>query len=98
MHASKLIDKVRIYACGGRGGQGSSKLGGFGGDGGDVIVNAVEGSNLSDIARLEKRRFIGSVGRSGEGCRIHGRKGRHATISVPPGTVVYNCTEEQEVK
>ena len=57
----RLIDKVRVYARGGGGGQGSPKLGGFGGDGGDVIVQAHQCS-LVDLARRDSRRFIAGRG------------------------------------
>ena len=57
----RLIDKVRVYARGGGGGQGSPKLGGFGGDGGDVIVQAHRCS-LVDLARRDSRRFIAGRG------------------------------------
>lgn len=57
----RLIDKVRVFAKGGGGGQGSPKLGGFGGDGGDVIARAHRCS-LVDLARRESRRFIAGRG------------------------------------
>ncbi len=86
-----FIDKVRIYARGGRGGQGSSRLGGVGGVGGDVVVCAVEGSNLRDVARMRTRRFVGGAGGVGERTRERGRKGDGVVLPVPPGTVV--CLE-----
>ena len=58
-----MIDKVRVYARGGAGGQGSSERGGTGGDGGEVIVRA-EKCNLSDLARRESRRFIAQSGQN----------------------------------
>ena len=57
----RLIDKVRVYARGGGGGQGSPKSGGFGGDGGDVIVQAHKCS-FADLARRDSRRFIAGRG------------------------------------
>ena len=58
-------------------------------------VQVLERSNLGDIARRESRRFIAeSGGNSGRG-RARGRKGRDLTISVPPGTVVYDCHGKQ---
>ena len=92
-----FVDKVRIYARGGTGGQGSSQLGGFGGEGGDVFVRAVEGSSLSDLSRRESRRFIAGVGGSASRSRLGGKKGESVIISVPPGTVVYNQNEEKMV-
>ena len=83
-----LIDKVRIYARGGTGGQGSQRVGGVGGEGGRVSVCAAEGSSLSDIARRERRRFIGGSGGNCTSARVFGDKGRDVTVRVPPGTVV----------
>ena len=90
---SSFVDKVRIYARGGTGGQGSSKLGSVGGLGGDVLVCSVEGSNLRDISRLATRRFVAGVGGESERSRVSGKKGHGVSISVPPGTVVYDAKE-----
>lgn len=90
---STFIDKVRIYARGGTGGQGSSKLGCVGGLGGDVSVCAMEGSNLRDIAHLKRRRFVAGVGGMSERSSAAGKKGAGITLSVPPGTVVYDDQE-----
>lgn len=85
----QLIDKVRIYARGGTGGQSSQRVGGVGGDGGSVRVCAVEGSNLADIARREDRRFIAQSGGSCTGGNAFGKRGSDVIVSVPPGTVVW---------
>lgn len=63
-------------------------MGGVGGEGGRVSVCAVEGSNLSDIARRESRRFIGGLGGYSTSGRVFGEKGCDVTVRVPPGTVV----------
>lgn len=94
---AKFIDKVRIYARGGRGGQGSQKEGSVGGEGGDVCVCAVEDSSLSDIARLQTRRFVASAGGDARRTSAAGKKGGGITISVPPGTVIYDQGEKQTV-
>lgn len=91
---STFVDKVRIHARGGTGGQGSSKLGSMGGLGGDVSVCAVEGSNLRDIARMKTRRFVGGVGGMGERSSASGKKGSGVVLCVPPGTVVYDPHEK----
>ena len=75
---------------GGRGGQGSSQLGSVGGDGGDVTLCAVEGSNLSDIARIQTKRFVAGLGGAGVRSNVSGKKGQGINIFVPPGTVVYD--------
>lgn len=91
------MDKVRIYACGGTGGQGSGQVGGLGGDGGDVYVRSVKGSCLSHLVRKESRRFIGGTGGSASRSRLRGKKGDHVTISLPPGTVIYDHQEKEMV-
>jgi GTPase involved in cell partitioning and DNA repair len=68
-------------------------MGGVGGVGGDVSACTKEGSNLKDLARLKTRRFLGGVGGVSERSRAAGKKGASISITVPPGTVVYN---EQE--
>ena len=88
---------MRIYGRGGRGGQGSSKLGSEGGEGGDVTVCAVEGSTLSDVARLQSRRFVAGIGGAGEHSNARGKKGQGVTVLVPPGTVVYGEQETDMV-
>ena len=82
------MDRVRIYARGGAGGQGSQRLGGIGGDGGTVKVVCTQGSTLADIARRESRRYIAESGSHSVQGRVWGEKGRDLTITVPPGTVV----------
>ncbi len=69
-------------------------LGSIGGEGGDVEIYAVEGSNLSDIARLHSRRFVAGVGGMGERSNVCGKKGQGVTLSVPPGTAVYDHQED----
>lgn len=89
---------MRIYARGGRGGQGSSNVGSEGGEGGDVRICAVEGSTLSDIARLASRRFVGGMGGAGERSNACGKKGQDVRVSVPPGTVVYAHNQSDMVQ
>ena len=84
----RLVDRVRIYARGGAGGQGSQRLGGIGGDGGSVKVVCTQGSALEDIARRESRRFIAESGGHSVRGMVWGKKGRNLIITVPPGTVV----------
>ena len=79
---------MRIYARGGGGGQGYLKLGGAGGDGGNVLIKAARGSSLRDIARREKRRFIGLTGGNSSRSQLRRKKGKDVVIKVPPGTVV----------
>lgn len=84
------MDKLRIYARGGAGGQGSKRLGGCGGKGGDVLVSVCEGASLTDLSRALSRRFVAPSGENCTHSRIFGRNGENLTIRVPPGTVVLN--------
>lgn len=58
-----------------------------------MLVCAVEGSNLRDIARLDTQRFVAGVGGKSERSSASGKKGRGVSISVPPGTAVYDDKE-----
>ena len=82
------MDKLRIYAKGGAGGQGSKRLGGCGGKGGDVLVSVCEGASLTTLSLLPSRRFVAPSGDNSTSSRIFGKKGENLTIHVPPGTVV----------
>ena len=89
------MDKLRIYARGGAGGQGSHRLGGFGGKGGDVLVSACEGASLSALSRLSSQRFIAGNGENSTSSHVFGRNGDSRTIRVPPGTVITNEKGQQ---
>ena len=89
------VDKLRIYARGGAGGQGSQRLGGCGGKGGDVVVSASTGASLTDLSRLPSQRFIAPNGENCSSSCTFGRNGENVTISVPPGTVVWNDRGKQ---
>jgi Obg family GTPase CgtA len=91
-----MIDKVRVYARGGAGGQGSSTRGGTGGDGGDVIVRA-EKCNLSDLARRESRRFVAGTGQNSSLRVIIGKKGNSLIIPVPPGTAIMDGSGKHQL-
>ena len=89
------MDKLRIYARGGAGGQGSQRLGGCGGKGGDVVVSANKGASLTDLSRLPSRRFVAPNGENCSSSRTFGKNGENVTIHVPPGTVVWNDRGKQ---
>lgn len=89
------MDKLRIYARGGAGGQGSQRLGGCGGKGGDVLVTACKGASLTDLSRLPSQRFVAPNGENSSSSRVFGKNGENLTIHVPPGTVVINDKGKQ---
>lgn len=100
-----FIDKVKIYAKAGRGGDGCVSFrrekyvpkggpdGGDGGDGGSVVSRADRRlATLIDLKyRPHQRAQRGAHGR-GSGC--HGRQGRDLIIPVPLGTVVKDADRD----
>lgn len=103
-----MIDRVKILASGGRGGDGVVSFrrekfvphggpdGGDGGDGGSVILAACRGMRtLGDLRRYKHIRA--GDGGNGGGKERHGRKGKDLVIGVPIGTVVRFSEEEQWV-
>ena len=102
-----FIDKAKIYAKAGRGGDGCVSFrrekyvpkggpdGGDGGNGGNVVSRADKRlATLIDLKyRPHQRAQRGAHGR-GSGC--HGRQGRDLVIPVPVGTVV-KCEDADEV-
>ncbi len=97
-----LIDEVEITVVGGKGGDGAVSFrrekyqpqggpdGGTGGDGGDVIITV--DSNLSTLLDFEyKSDFKAGAGEHGRGKNQRGKQGEDCSISVPPGTLVYDA-------
>ena len=89
------MDKLRIYARGGAGGQGSQRLGGCGGKGGDVLVSASKGASLTDLSKLPSQRFVAPNGENCSNSRVFGKNGENLTIRVPRGTIVLNDKGKQ---
>ncbi|WP_174582505.1 GTPase ObgE [Candidatus Methylacidithermus pantelleriae] len=99
------VDRVRIYAQGGRGGRGCVSFlrephrphggpdGGDGGNGGSVILEVEP--NRDDLAHLYgfPHQKAGNGG-CGEPGRRSGRKGKDRIIPVPPGTVVFRIPSQ----
>ena len=94
-----FIDQVKITVQSGDGGNGCKSFrrekfvpmggpdGGDGGDGGDVVFT-VE-SHLATLLDYRYRRLIkGGRGGHGTSKKCKGKRGEHAEIKVPPGTVV----------
>ncbi|MCJ7515236.1 MAG: GTPase ObgE, partial [Dehalococcoidia bacterium] len=102
------MDRVDILVCGGNGGNGVVSFhhekfiplggpdGGDGGKGGSVYLVADRGvDTLQQFKR--QRRFRAASGKDGAKQKKHGAKGEDLIIKVPPGTMVFNNEEEQEM-
>lgn len=100
----ELIDRLRVQARGGQGGNGSVSLwrssakgkftpadGGNGGKGGDVVLRATV--NAKSLAHLS-RSLNGARGAAGGPQKRHGAVGRAVVVDVPLGTVVYNSNPD----
>ncbi|KAL1527053.1 hypothetical protein AB1Y20_015738 [Prymnesium parvum] len=95
--ARKFIDRVRVLAVGGPGGQGCASFfrdtrvqrgppdGGSGGRGGNVIVRSSE--SVTDLA-LSKRNFMAGSGGNGTSADMDGRTGHDLEVMVPNGTLI----------
>src|SRR5438105_7185371 len=96
-----FVDRVTLYVKGGDGGAGCCSFrrekyvprggpdGGDGGDGGAVVVRAVAGTDsLAEVVHRKHWRAERGEGSLGSNC--HGRRGQDLTISVPPGTLIFD--------
>ena len=96
-----LIDRARIYVCGGSGGNGSASFrrekyqpkggpdGGDGGRGGEVRL--IVRPNINSLLQFQyNQKFSAIGGGNGGASNMHGPNGKPEEISVPPGTVVYD--------
>ncbi|GIX66265.1 glycerol-3-phosphate dehydrogenase [Babesia caballi] len=100
-HETQLVDRCRIIAKGGRGGNGCVSFrrekhvplggadGGNGGPGGSVYVVCDDSmSNLNPVKKFYV--YKAENGKHGLGGRCNGAKGSSRYIPVPPGTHVYS--------
>ena len=98
---SNFVDRVRITAKAGNGGNGSASFhrekfvinggpdGGDGGSGGDILIYAdVNMHTLLDFRFRSK--YTAEIGEDGKPNRCTGRKGSDLMIKVPVGTVIYD--------
>jgi GTP-binding protein len=93
-----LVDTVRVYVAGGRGGNGAEAYdyrgprkfypnGGHGGKGGDIIFKADK--NVRDLEFFKfNPRVIGNNGSNGGHNRMVGKQGADSIIKVPIGTTI----------
>ena len=92
-----FIDSVNLTLSSGHGGAGSVSFrrekhvilggpdGGDGGDGGDVYF--VADNNTHTLAAYKgKKAMRAQNGEAGTGRRMHGKRGEHLELIVPPGT------------
>lgn len=99
-----FIDQVEIHVRSGKGGDGVVHFrrekyvprggpdGGDGGRGGDVILEVRP--TLNTLNFRHKERFVADDGRPGAKQNMYGRSGDDLVIYVPPGTVVYEISDE----
>jgi len=84
------VDRVRIYARGGSGGNGVPRIGGIGGRGGDVIIKS--SPNVKDLKRVVKmlptKRAIAGDGGHSRQVRLLGETGSDIVVEVPLGVTV----------
>lgn len=60
---TKFVDRLRVYVCGGAGGQGYPRYGGLGGNGGNVVfVTEQKDSLYSFLKSNPDKRFIAKKG------------------------------------
>ena len=102
-----FIDQVEIQVSSGKGGDGVVHFrrekyvprggpdGGDGGKGGDVILEVK--TTLNTFKFRHRERFVAEEGRAGAKQKMYGRAGEDLIISVPPGTVVYEIMDGEEL-
>ncbi|MEO1129469.1 MAG: GTPase ObgE, partial [Planctomycetota bacterium] len=100
-----FIDQAKIYIRSGDGGNGCVSFrrekyipkggpdGGDGGRGGDII--AVADPNVNTLMHFRyKRHFKARRGEDGRGKNQHGANADDITITVPPGTMIFNDDDD----
>jgi len=103
-----FVDEVDIRVAAGNGGRGciafrrekfvprGGPSGGDGGNGGSVFF--VASGHLNTLVNFRFHPdFKAERGQHGMGSNRHGRNGRHLTLEVPVGTVIFEMTEDGEM-
>ncbi|MFQ3671349.1 MAG: GTPase ObgE [Verrucomicrobiia bacterium] len=102
-----FVDRVRVWAKAGRGGNGSASFrrekfiplggpdGGDGGHGGHVIVRVNAQLNNLQALKFKPHLFAGH-GANGMGAQKHGKRGKDLIVEVPPGTAIFHLATADE--
>ncbi len=104
-----MLDRVELKVKAGDGGKGAvafrrekfipfgGPFGGDGGRGGDIIIKA--DNSVSTLRAYQRRRiFRAENGQAGMTKNKHGSNGADLTLTVPPGTIIYNKNESGEAE
>ena len=104
-----FLDKVKIYAKAGNGGNGCVSFhrekyvshggpdGGDGGRGGNIVLRIENGSNTL-FAYKNRKKFVAPNGGDGIAGKKHGASAEDVVLPVPPGTVVRDAASGQIIK
>ncbi|MCZ6875144.1 MAG: GTPase ObgE [bacterium] len=100
-----FVDRARIFACGGRGGNGCLSFrrekfvprggpdGGDGGNGGSVILQSDPSLHTLLDLRYHPHN-VAESGAHGKGKQMHGKRGADLTIRVPFGTLIKDASTD----
>lgn len=106
MRSSKFVDRVKLHAKAGDGGDGCVSFrrekyeprggpdGGDGAGGGNVAIRATHNADSLINLYYKPVQKAGNGG-SGRGARCHGRNGEDLVLPVPAGTEVYSEDEQE---
>ena len=104
-----FIDRIKIYAKAGDGGNGAISFrrekyvshggpdGGDGGNGGNIVFRVDEGTNTLLSFRY-KRKFVAANGGNGSGAKFHGATADDVVITVPLGTLIRDAETGRIIK
>lgn len=104
-----FIDRIKIYAKAGDGGNGAISFrrekyvshggpdGGDGGNGGNIVFRVDEGTNTLLSFRY-KRKFVAANGGNGSGAKFHGATADDVVITVPLGTLIRDAGTGKIIK
>lgn len=84
-----FIDKLRIYARGGTGGQGYPTYGGIGGDGGNIYLEASSKMTFRKLRNKNpSKRFVAEHGKNSRFRSLQGSRGSDIFVPIPLGVCV----------